>query len=379
MVTGSKELIRDINSTLVLECVLKNEKISRADIAKELGLTKATVSTIAYDLIDKGFLKEVGNANTTAGRKPILLQFDAAAGYIISIDLGVEEISCAISDLLGGGIKILQKKTPKKGKDIYKALCTLIDEQIKSAPKCPHGLAGIAIGVHGAVKDNKVTFAPYYDIKDIDFAGDLNEKYGAKVVIENEANLSALGEGTFTYDYPLLANISVHTGLGLGILDGNRIYEGAGGGAGEIGHTIVEIDGRECPCGNHGCLEQYVSERVLFSQYAAKKGKDSITSDEFFEDYIAKDKDAIATVETFTKYMAVCVNNVLNAFNPDVVVINSTFVANIPSLIEKIEKRLSCKICKYDKIVSSSLQDASILLGGVCLATCAHAGVSKLK
>ncbi|MBP5305806.1 MAG: winged helix-turn-helix transcriptional regulator, partial [Lachnospiraceae bacterium] len=89
MVTGSKELIRDINSTLVLECVLKNKRISRADIAKELGLTKATVSTIAYDLMDKGFLKEVGNANTSAGRKPILLQFDAAAGYIISIDLGV--------------------------------------------------------------------------------------------------------------------------------------------------------------------------------------------------------------------------------------------------------------------------------------------------
>ena len=379
MVTGSKELIRDINSTLVLECVLKSEKISRADIAKELGLTKATVSAIVYDLIDKGLLKEIGSGDAPSGRKPILLSFAAEEGIIISIDLGVEVISCARTDLLGNEMKLIQKETPKDPEEILKAICELIDTQMAGAKQCIHGLAGIAVGIHGSVKENNITFAPYYDLAGFDLAGKLTERYKVNVVLENEANLSALGEGTFSYDYPLLANISVHAGIGLGLLNNKQIYEGGNGGAGEIGHTIIEIGGRPCPCGNFGCLEQYVSERVLFSEFARAKGKRSVTADEFFDAYVAKDPHAIMITKVFVKYMAVCVNNVINSFNPDVVVINSAFVANIPWVIDKIEEKLSSKVSSYKKIVSSSLQDASILLGGVCLASCKFTGVSRLK
>ena len=80
MVTGSKELIRDINSTLVLETIIRQEPISRASIAKELGLTKATVSAIVQTLLDRGLVWEIGSDDTSYGRKPILLQYCEDAG-----------------------------------------------------------------------------------------------------------------------------------------------------------------------------------------------------------------------------------------------------------------------------------------------------------
>ena len=114
MVTGSKELIRDINSTLVLEAIINQSTISRANIAKELGLTKATISAIVDNLIKKDFILEVGSDNTKLGRKPILLSINKNAGYIISIDIGVNEITAIQSNLTGQKLMLLAEKTPKK-------------------------------------------------------------------------------------------------------------------------------------------------------------------------------------------------------------------------------------------------------------------------
>ena len=93
MVTGSKELIRDINTKLVLETIINNTAISRAAIAKYLGLTKATISAIVQELINKKLVIEIGSDDTSLGRKPILLSINKKAGYVLCIDIGVDTIS----------------------------------------------------------------------------------------------------------------------------------------------------------------------------------------------------------------------------------------------------------------------------------------------
>ena len=377
LITGSKELIRDINSKLVLETVIREKNISRASIAKELGLTKATVSAIVSDLIERGLVAETGSGDTASGRKPIMLRFVAEAGYVISVDLGVSVINVARTDLLGENVSITTAETPESPEDTLDVLEKLIDSQIDRAADSRYGLVGIAIGIHGAVKDNKVLFTPYYKMDELDLQEMLTSRYKTNVYLENEANLSALGEGTFIHNCDMLVNISVHSGIGMGILFDQNIREGAEGNAGEIGHTIVEVDGRPCPCGNKGCLEQYVSERVLFAEFARKKGRKAVDPDEFFEMYAAKDKDAVETVDRFVKYMAVGVGNVINTLDPDIVVINSSFVANVPRLTGKIQKKLTCRIAKNKKIEASSLQDASTLLGGVYLVVKKFTGINR--
>ncbi|NLK27625.1 MAG: ROK family transcriptional regulator [Clostridiales bacterium] len=377
MVTGSKELIRDINTNLVLETIINKTAISRAAIAKHLGLTKATISAIVQELINKKLVVEIGSDDTSLGRKPILLSLNKKAGYVICIDIGVDTTSVLVTDLLGEDCSLKQIKTPKNAKHLTDVLIQLI-ESMKLPKDSPYGLVGITLGIHGVIANNRVSFAPYYDLTELNLVEDLGEHFNTPVYMENEANLSVIGEMTFQYDYANIANISIHSGVGLGIIIDHQLYTGYNGRAGEFGHTIIEIDGRQCPCGNQGCLEQYVSERILLRQFADRKGLEEVSFEYFRKKYEEKDPDAIEIIEQFIKYMSVCVNNVLNAYNPDIVVINSSFTINFPNVMEKIEDALTSKMNSYAKIVPSALQDTSILLGGVCLAIKGFLGINKL-
>lgn len=379
MLTGSKELIRDINSTLVLETIINSKPISRASISKILGLTKATISAIVQDLINKNLVIEIGSDDTTLGRKPILLTFNKKAGYVISVDLGVDTISVLLTDLQGEDCTLRQVKTPSSKNDIVSVLISAIDSMNKITINYPYGLVGISIGIHGVVNDNKVSFAPYYDLSNIDIGAKLEEHFHTPVYLENEANLSVLGEHTFMYDYPNIVNISVHSGIGLGLIINNTLYNGYNGRAGEFGHTIIEIDGRECPCGNHGCLEQYVSERVILRDFLQLKNIASKDLEILISMYRTGDIDAKNILERFIKYMSICINNILNAYNPEIVIINSSFTIFLPELTKRIEQSLNSKMNSVVKIVPSSLQDSSILLGGISVVIKKFLGISSLR
>ncbi|MDF2542641.1 MAG: hypothetical protein K0S47_2359 [Herbinix sp.] len=378
MVTGSKELIRDINTNLVLETIINHTPISRAAIAKHLGLTKATISAIVQDLINKRLVIEIGSDDTNLGRKPILLSLHKKAGYVICLDIGVDTISALISDLMGEDCSLKQIKTPKNVNSLIPVLIELIESM--TLPKdTPYGLVGITLGIHGVTMNNQVSFAPYYNLAQINLAGELEQHFCTPVYLENEANLSAIGENTFQYDYSNIVNISVHSGIGLGVIIDHKLYTGYNGRAGEFGHTIIEIDGKPCPCGNHGCLEQYVSERVLLKDFAELKGLSEATFENFRTSYEEEDKDAKQIMNKFVKYMSAGINNILNAYNPDIVIINSTFTINFPEITQQIEDALTSKMNSYIKIVPSVLQDTSILLGGICVAIKGFLGINLLR
>lgn len=378
MVTGSKELIRDINMNLVLETIINHTAISRAAIAKHLGLTKATISAIVQELINKKLVIEIGSDDTSLGRKPILLSLHKKAGYVICIDIGVDTISALVSDLIGEDCSLKQIKTPKSNANIINVLIDLI-ESMKLPKDAPYGLVGITLGIHGVIANNQVSFAPYYNLNGIHLAEGLENHFYAPVYLENEANLSVIGEKTFQYDYSNIANISVHSGIGLGIIVNHKLYTGYNGRAGEFGHTVIDVDGRQCPCGNKGCFEQYASERSLLREFAELKNLEEISFEQFRDAYEANDPDAIKVMDDFVKYMSIGVNNILNAYNPDIVIINSSFTINFPNILERIETSLSSKMNSYVKIVPSVLQDTSILLGGICVAIKGFLGVEVLK
>ncbi|HHT88177.1 MAG TPA: ROK family transcriptional regulator [Clostridiales bacterium] len=378
MVTGSKELIRDINTHLVLETIINQATISRASTAKHLGLTKATVSAIVQDLINRKLVIEIGSDDTNLGRKPILLSLNKKAGYVVSIDLGVDTISALISDLAGEDCCIKQIKTPKNTLNIVNELIKLI-ETMNTPADTPYGLVGITIGIHGVTIHNQVSFTPYYNLTGSNLAESLHQHFGVPIYLENEANLSVIGEKTFQYDYSNIANISVHSGIGLGIVINDQLFTGYNGRAGEFGHTIVEIDGRPCPCGNLGCLEQYVSERSLLKDFARLKGEDEMDFETYQKMYEENDPAAVQIMDQFVKYMSVGINNILNAYNPEIVIINSSFTIQFPHVLEKIEQSLRSKMNSYIKIVPSVLRDTSILLGGACVAIKGFLGVNNLK
>lgn len=364
MQTGSKELIRDINKQLVLDMIQQSGPISRAAISKELGLTKATISAIVQVLLDTHLVVEIGSDDTKKGRKPILLQFNKKCGYIISIDLSTDFITLMNADLAGENCALQRVENHSDKDTVIPILIDLIEDMIKKLPDSVYGAVGISLGIHGVVHENLPTFVPYSPYTGIDFAAALENHFDIPVLLENEANLAALGEWTHSYHAANMLSISVHSGIGVGIIMNNSLICGQNGYAGEFGHSIISIDGRPCPCGNYGCLEQYASERVLLKALSEKKGK-KITPEDFALLYQQEDCDAVSTMNDFIKYMAIGVNNLLNTFNPEVIIINSSFTMNFPEITQDIHQSLSNYMQRYCHIEPSLLQDIAILLGGV--------------
>lgn len=373
---GSQDRIRDLNTQLILKTLLEKGAMSRADLAEYLHLTKATISAIVQILIEKHLVCEIGsNEDAPRGRKPILLTINTTCGYVLSIDLGSDQISFYMSSLSGDAVSYKQVKNTWNGKAILPALIAFIEELKETLPPSFYGLIGISIAIHGVVHDDQVVFVPYSDYQGINFKKELSEHFSIPVWIDNEANLSVLGEWAFGHHSKNMLSISVHTGIGLGIIIDHHLIRGQNGFAGEFGHTILQLDGRPCPCGNTGCLEQYASARVLLKEYSQKKGCDCSPEDLFLA-YKEEDPDAIATVDDFVRYMTVAVSNLLTVFNPDLIILNSTFTNHLPNITKMIQTNLKNRMSPYCNLLSSSLKDKAILLGGVYRISCFFLGLN---
>lgn len=367
MNTGNQEYIRELNRQLVLKTLIQHSPLSRADLAKKCQLTKATISSIVQELLDKKLIKEIGNKETAFGRKPILLRFHQTCGYAISIDIGVDAFTVLVSDLKGEGCQL--KEYHREGFRVtIEEISKIIDWTIRGIPPCPYGVVGICLGVYGVVNGNEVLFTPHYYLEDKkNFCSILEEKFQIPFFIENDANLCVLGESSYHYPNKNMIYINVHSGIGSGILIHGQVFKGKSGYAGEIGHTILFPNGRPCSCGNYGCLEQYASERAILRDYAVTKNLSFVTIEKFIRDYNEGDALAIRLVEDFISYMSICINNLILSYNPELVIINSSFTNYIPGVSEKIEQKLKNANRDTVRLAIGEIQDLSELLGGITI------------
>ena len=164
-----------------------------------------------------------------------------------------------------------------------------------------------------------------------------------------------------------MIHINVHDGIGMGILIDGHLYKGKDGYAGEFGHTILFPDGKPCPCGNQGCFELYASEKAILEEYGKRVGKEKVSIDEFLSDYSQKVPQAHDMMKLFVKYMSIGINNLINTFNTDLIVLNSSFSNYIPDINARIVDYLARHQNRNCRISPSSLQDISGLIGGIRL------------
>lgn len=379
MVTGSRELIREMNRKLVLETIINEGPVSRAAISKKLGLTKATVSAIVQELLDTLYVEEIGSDQTSHGRKPILLTFCRHNGYILALDLGVDTVTLMICDLMGRNCRLHQYHQKTDRENVLEFLTQILNIHLAALPSTPFGVVGISLGIHGTVKENQITFTPNYSLTGLPIACKLENTFHIPVWLENEANLSALAEKTFVENHKNLIHISIHSGVGAGIILEHNLYTGISGMAGEFGHTIVEPDGLPCPCGNQGCLEQYISEPAVLSYYADRaRTSYRPTIDDLTAAYIRKDPAALDTIQRFVKYLSCGINNLWNLFCPECIIINSQLTAYLPEIIPMVTERLSRRFQDNCVLKVSSLQDTAVLLGGARICISYFLGIEKL-
>jgi predicted NBD/HSP70 family sugar kinase len=262
---------RQHNHRLILRTVYDFGPISRADVARNTGLTRTTVSDVVGELLGDGMVEEVGRGPSTGGKSPILLSIVGDARQVIGLDLGESVFSGALVNLRGEIRRVVE--LPVEGRNGDAALdlvFRLVDELLAEAPSPP---LGIGVGTPGLVdtRTGTIRWAVNLDWQDLPLGGLLHERYGLPSNVANDSQAAALAEYTFGADgrrLPNLVTVKIGRGIGAGLVLNGSLFQGDGFGAGEIGHVAVVDDGAACRCGRFGCLETVASSRAIAARAA---------------------------------------------------------------------------------------------------------------
>ncbi|HYF91715.1 MAG TPA: ROK family protein [Symbiobacteriaceae bacterium] len=337
MRTGDLALVKELNKAIVLNILRSQSPISRAAIAKVSGLNKATVSALVDELAAEQMVLELGPGQSSGGRRPNLLMLNEQAGLVAGADLGVGYLLVVLADLRARvhwrRRVTLDAQAGPEG--CLERLAALVEEGLQAVPAAPRGLLGVGVGVPGLVDHSpgRLIFAPNLHWEGVAVADWLTRRLRVPVYVDNEANAGAVGElwaGCATGVRSLIY-VSAGIGLGAGIILNREVYRGAGGVAGELGHTTIDVTGPLCSCGNRGCWETYASEVALRSQVnRLLAGQTSILAgtEPTIEAVVTAarqgDGTAITALSVIGEYLGVGIANIINTFNPALVVIGSS-------------------------------------------------------
>ena len=276
---ATRQHTKQHNARLVLKTIYDAGDVSRADLARLTGLTRATVSNIVAGYLDKGIVAETGVGPSIGGKPPILLSMVPNARQLICLDLGSEQFTGALVNLRGHFEQ--QISLPVNGRTAQAALDLVYElvDQLLSHVTAP--VLGMALGSPGLIDADAglVKQSVNLDWHDLPLQQLLADRYAFPVHIANDSHLAALAEYSYGNDDTRnLVLIKMGQGIGSGIVLNGRIFYGEGFGAGEIGHVSVVADGEQCSCGNVGCLETVASVRAMLRQaeMAASQNPDSL-------------------------------------------------------------------------------------------------------
>ncbi len=238
---------------------------SRADLARETGLTRVTMSSVVADLVSEEVLADLGpRSGTHMGKPATLVGLSEQAPLVISLDLSDHErFTGAVVDL--SGEVIVREQTPSAhGEAAVRAVADLAGRLLAAAPR---RVLGVGVGTPGVVDPAGVVLqAPNLDWESLDLAGSLSRVLDLPVHVGNDATVAATAEATFgDGDDRGLLMVRIGQGVGGGVLVDGHSLSGPLLSAGEIGHVVVDPDGRACACGNNGCLETFLAVPALRS------------------------------------------------------------------------------------------------------------------
>lgn len=272
------EQARGHNRALLLQTLYHAGAMSRADLARETGLTRVTVSDLVGDLIADGLVHEMGPRESSRPGKPaILIDIDRAAYQIIGIDLsGPDAFLGAVVSLDGEIVARRELARPAGAEGGDAAVAAVVDFAREVVADATAPVLGIGVGSPGVVDETgTVLSAPNLSWAQLPLQQILSDALAVPVLVANDANAAVLAEYTFGGAQADTMLVKVGRGLGSALLAGGRPLLGSHFAAGEIGHVTVGTDGGpQCVCGKVGCLEAWVSVPALTARLAESADAD---------------------------------------------------------------------------------------------------------
>ena len=388
----NNEIMKENNSKLVMDAIRRRKNISRTELAKRIGMTQASVTNIVNDLIQKGFLIETGEAESNGGRRPILLNINPTVGYVVGINLKATEMCCVVTDF-SANILVCEYESV----DIERGVDAILSQVIELANRCIRdsgvskdkilGVGLVSAGPYdyeSGVMINPPNFKGWNNVRIKEIVSNALE---LPVSFEKETPAASLaeywfGDATRARSLFLISIFDVGIGGSL-VLDG-RVYHGFKGGAAEIGHMTIDPAGKQCACGNFGCLETMADGRATTEHYRRALKLDHLEMQKLGVEDIATvnlnfllqkaeegDELCIRELERSANYIGIALQNVIQMYSPDTIVMAGEFVDNSDLLSERIIRTVKGRHyfshMPEIKIYKSRLGATIFPLGGVAL------------
>lgn len=324
----------------VFELVRASGAISRIDIAKDLHISPATVTTLAADLIEQGFLEEVplnrAPDETARGRPPVGLGVRPRAGFVVGIKLSDRDFTAVVVDMSGAVLATERIEVPNRAHSVPQAVdaCrTLVTRAASAAGLTLPQIEAVGLGVPGFIhtRTGEVIWSPLLTDRRVGLAAALETALGRPVVIENDANVATLaelwfGQGRTIADFVV---VTIEHGVGMGFVTNHRLFSGANGLGLELGHTKVQMDGALCRCGQRGCLEAYVADYALTREAVTALDISPLTSrttpmliEELVKQANAGNRKARTIFRRAGRYLSLGLANVANLLDPSLIILS---------------------------------------------------------
>jgi N-acetylglucosamine repressor len=333
---------REINRRIVLNLVRTHQPISRADLARAMGVRRGTVSLIVTDLLKDGFVFEGAAGETIRGRRPTFLYIDSRRRAVAAVDIRASQTYLMLADLIGKPIAgVTGIPTPRDPKQLVNTIAARIRALLADHSDV-NACDGVGVVVPGMVEPNtmRIVYAPTLGWRNVDLREPLEEAIGLPVQIENSGRACALAQLWAMHGQPSAAGdlvfVNIADGLGVGVIIHGEMLRGRNNIAGEFGHVPLPGDGPRCACGATGCWEAYVSNRATLARYFGRSiDVDGGASEEeqYFriDDLIARaragDVKAVAAIQATGRFLGLGLASVVNAYDPARVYIGGEITA----------------------------------------------------
>lgn len=369
--------MREINRSAILETIRRESPISRTAIAERLKVSLPTVMRIVDELVEEGFVRLQGSTEWSGGRRRPLLEFNAGGFVILGVDMGGMKMYGAISDL-GGNILDevdmgLYGESPEGN---YGRLCNLIDTLLDSPKLEGRRVRGIGVGAPGITRHRDGIVKWSYSLKWRDFPlkERLTKRYKLPITVDNDVNLSAMGELWFGagQDVQNMILVAVGTGIGAGIIIDGTLYRGGSEASGEIGNFLPGTGFLGKDYQDFGALESVASDTGIVAHARASlraerdpAGLEALTADDVFIAARQGQEWALSIISEAIDYLAIAVANLTVSFDPELIVLGGSVSPFADLLVNPILQRIGSAIPTLPRLVVSSLGLRAGVMGAI--------------
>lgn len=333
----NRNLDRVTNLRTVKQQLFNNRAVSRADIARNTGLHKSTISSLLKELDAQGYVTHLGQGHSTesGGRRPELYTFNKHYGYVACFNITYAHLYAMFLYIDGQEISVKRFDLPSQ--EIIDVMAIINKELNKIAEKhnTDHGLLGISFSIHAVVAHNKIVHSPYYLTNGVDLQSYFANRYHVPVRVGNEANLAAIYERDYARrkSPANFAVLSIHRGPGIGVIAKYHLFSGFQGMVGELGSVKVPN-----PSGEIQEIGDYLSVDFLQKEICTAAGIDPNASYTTLKKVVAQNTPAVnKVIDRFALTTAQVLFNLQMLYGPEEIFINSPLIEFIPRISQQLQ------------------------------------------